>query len=169
FVIPLLATYDIQIDTVATECCSHFIHEKDVDEVEREPGEHGTRVTQHLELRIGEVFRRRGLNPCCFRLAVLHQHETSQQPPLIEEHAPNPARKICERHCCDAAVIDPCADFFPKPHREHLQQPALNLAIERRMRSHAVYGENVIRCQRIPVAVDWNSIRQVPHHFGIHG
>ena len=66
-------------------------------------------------------------------------------------------------------MIDLCAVLFPKPHREHLQQPALNLAIERRMRSHPVYDDNVIRCQRIPVAVDRHSFRHVTHHFGIPG
>ncbi len=37
--IHLLATYDVQIDPMAAERCSHFIHQKDIDEVEREcPG-----------------------------------------------------------------------------------------------------------------------------------
>src|SRR5580704_17154093 len=113
----LFPAYNIQVDAMATERYSHFIHEKDVDEVERECGEQGTRITQHLELRISEVFRQRDLNPLRLRLAVLHQHETGKQPPCIEDYVPNPARKIRERHGCDSAVIDPCTHFFTKPHR----------------------------------------------------
>src|ERR1700726_2491864 len=100
----LLPAYNSQIDTMATEYRSHFIDEKNIDKVERQSGAHAARVTQHLELRIDEVFRGRGLDPRRFRLAVLRQHETSQQPPFIEKHFPNPARKIRERHCREAAV-----------------------------------------------------------------
>src|SRR5579862_407865 len=155
----LFPTYDIQVNSMATERDSHLINEKNVDEVEWKSREECACIPQHLALRIDEVLGQRGLNPCGFQMAVFNEHETSKQTPLREDPIPHPARKVRERHHCGCAVIDFRSLLFSEPHSEHLQQPALHFAIERGMRSHSVYDEDVIRRQSVSVAIDRHSLR----------
>src|SRR5580700_431160 len=110
-------TYDIQVDSVATECRSHLVYQKYVDKAEWEPGKDTTCVTQHFALRIDKLFRKRALNPSRSR-TVLHQHEARKQTPPIEHHLPNAARDFRERHGRDGAVIDLRSRLLPQSHRE---------------------------------------------------